>query len=1096
MAEDEANDTAPAAVAHPRALRRRSFWLRGLVFPLLLILGLAFLAFWFQRKDIADNLIASQLASKGVPATYEVERIGGARQVLRNIVVGDPEQPDLTIERAEVTIRYRFGLPGIARVRLVKPRLYATYHGGKLSFGKLDPLIFTGSKEPFEFPNFALDMVDARALLETDYGPVGIKAQGSGHLRGGFRGRLAANAPDLALASCDAAGATLFGTIGIDAERPTFKGPLRLASLDCGDGSLKVGKTDISADFRLDRDLAGIEGKFTGAAERVGAAGAVAQSLQFDGLATFRDGELTAKYGAEATGIDHPQVQLAQLGIDGSVRSGKDFALIRAENEFDGDGLQPGRDLDAALASAARGAAEGTFAAPLIARLRAALGREARASSLSGQAAMRMQDGTLSVVIPTATVRGASGQTLLGISRFQYGGGEGLPRMSGNFAMGGRDLPRIEGRIERRGTTDFTARLAMAEYTAGDASLAVPSLTLASNGGRLGFAGRAVLSGELPGGRAKGLQLPLSGNWSAARGLALWNDCTDLRFDSLRLANLTLDRRGLTLCPARGQPIVRYGDAGLRIAAGAASVDLTGRLGDTPIAIRSGPVGIAYPGAISAQRMLVTLGPRDTATTFAVSNLTADIGRTISGRFEGADVRLYAVPLDLRDASGGWNYGNGVLAVSDGDFRLVDRQATPRFDPLAAQDADLRLENNLITANAVLREPRTGRTVTDVTIRHDLARGNGHADLAVPGILFDEKLQPAAGDCASRTGADPLPTGRGTPGLSCLMQGVVALVNGTVTGRGVIDWNDAGVTSSGSFSSDSLDFAAAFGPVKGASGTVVFTDLLGMTTAPDQRIKVAAINPGIEVYDGEIGIELREGKVLAMTGGTWPFMGGTLTLKPVTLNLGASERRSYILEISGLEAPQFVERMGLNNISATGVFDGSLPLIFDAEGNGRIVGGKLVSRGGGNVSYVGALTYEDMGAMANFAFDALKSLDYRQMTLTVDGPLTGEIITQVNIEGVRQGEGAKKNILTRRLANLPIRFVINVRAAFYQLITNLKSLYDPAAVRDPRELGLIDAQGNALRRTTDGPPSGPPVTPKDLKPEDATIQRRESEDMP
>ena len=47
-----------------------------------------------------------------------------------------------------------------------------------------------------------------------------------------------------------------------------------------------------------------------------------------------------------------------------------------------------------------------------------------------------------------------------------------------------------------------------------------------------------------------------------------------------------------------------------------------------------------------------------------------------------------------------------------------------------------------------------------------------------------------------------------------------------------------------------LDFAAAFGPVKGASGTVVFTDLLGLTTAPGQVLAVQSVNPGIEANDG------------------------------------------------------------------------------------------------------------------------------------------------------------------------------------------------------------------------------------------------------
>ena len=1071
MAQDDAIDAPEAVAARPR-----SFWRRWIVFPFLLILALVILALWVQREDIANDVIGSTLESYGIPATYEIERIGGRRQVLTNIVVGDPARPDLTVERAEVVIRYRFGYPGIASVRLVRPRLYGTLYSGKLSFGTLDPLLFPeGPEEPFEFPDMRLALVDGRALLESDYGPVGFKAEGSGHLRGGFEGRLAATAPELAFGECEASGTTLYGTIGIDAERPTFSGPLRLRELDCGDGALALAETNLTAGFRFDRDLKGIEASLDGDTRGAAVAGTLAERLALDGEATFRRGELTASYEIEGTELAHPQARLGAFALDGTARAGDGFDWVRVESEFEGRGFRPGPALDETLAEAADGM-DDTLLGAVLRKVRGALLRESAGSSFDGRVDARKTGTVLAIAVPQASLTGGSGQRLLTLSRFQYGSaGGGLPRLSGNFATGGRDLPRIEGRIEQRGAEGFTARLAMAEYAAERARLAIPGLVLVSSGDGLGFSGSVVASGELPGGETRNLRLPLSGNWSRTAGLSLWRECTDLRFDSLRFANLTLERRALRLCPTAGGAIVRYDERGLRVAAGAPSLDLAGRLGETPIAIRSGPIGIAWPGAISARQMIVSLGPRDTATTFAVEDLTANFGKTIGGRFAGTDVRMFAVPLDLVGASGNWDYSAGVLRIADGEFRLVDRQADPRFEPLVARGGTLSLEDNLILAEATLREPTTDRVVTDIDIRHDLTTGRGHADLAVPGLLFDRQLQPET--------------------LSRLMLGVIANAEGTITGTGRIDWNEAGITSSGEFSSESLDFAAAFGPVKGASGTIVFTDLLGLTTAPNQRIRVASINPGIEIFDGEIGIELREGRILALTGGTWPFMGGTLTIRPVTLNLGVSEERAYILDIEGMEAARVVEHLELSNISATGTFDGTVPVIFDSAGNGRLVGGTLVSRGGGNVSYVGALTYEDMGAIANFAFEALKSLDYERMTVTVNGPLTGEIITQVRFDGVSQGAGAKQNFITKRLANLPIRFVINIRASFYQLITNLKSLYDPASVRDPRELGLIDSRGNVIRRETQGPPPEP-VGPDDIIPDDPAIQRRESEEVP
>src|SRR5690606_13464775 len=111
---------------------------------------------------------------------------------------------------------------------------------------------------------------------------------------------------------------------------------------------------------------------------------------------------------------------------------------------------------------------------------------------------------------------------------------------------------------------------------------------------------------------------------------------------------------------------------GLRIAAGAPALDVAGTLGETPIAIRSGAIGFAYPGAVSARQIRVTLGPPDTASTFAIEDLSARIGEGLAGRFAGTDVKLDAVALDVTGASGEWRYADGRLALSDGSFRLVD----------------------------------------------------------------------------------------------------------------------------------------------------------------------------------------------------------------------------------------------------------------------------------------------------------------------------------------------------------------------------------------------------------------------------------------
>jgi Dicarboxylate transport len=522
----------------------------------------------------------------------------------------------------------------------------------------------------------------------------------------------------------------------------------------------------------------------------------------------------------------------------------------------------------------------------------------------------------------------------------------------------------------------------------------------------------------------------------------VWRRCTPVSFDSLAYANLTLQRRSVTLCPPRGQAILTANARGTTFAAGVSRLDLAGRLGSTPIRLSGGPLGFAWPGSLNARAIEVALGPGANPSHFRISSLAAKIGKEVAGRFSGTEVRLAAVPLDIVAADGAWRYAGGKLSIADAAFRLEDRETDDRFQPLTSKDGALQLANNVITATASLAEPASSRTVATTSIRHDLASGRGDADLAVDDLQFDKALQP---DMITR-----------------LALGVVANVSGKLRGTGRIDWNEQTVTSTGRFTTDAMDFAAAFGPVKGMSGTVEFTDLLGMVTAPDQRLKLASINPGIEAMGGEVVFELHPDSVLLIKGANWPFLGGTLTLDPSRMQFGASEVRRYTLRIEGLDAAKFVAQMDLGNISASGIFDGAMPLVFDENG-GRIDAGKLVSRPpGGNLSYVGALTYKDLSAMANFAFDALKSLNYKLMQVEMDGALEGEIITRLTFDGVSQGAGAKRNFLTKRIAKLPIRFNINVRAQFFQLVRSFRSLYDPAYVTDPRELGLVGADGKPL----------------------------------
>ena len=206
------------------------------------------------------------------------------------------------------------------------------------------------------------------------------------------------------------------------------------------------------------------------------------------------------------------------------------------------------------------------------------------------------------------------------------------------------------------------------------------------------------------------------------------------------------------------------------------------------------------------------------------------------------------------------------------------------------------IADGMIRTTGTLRHPASGTQVSDVTIAHNLDTGNGNAVLDVPGITFGPGLQPEE--------------------LTRLTEGVIALVRGTLSGQGRIAWTGAGeVSSTGDFTTQDMDLAAPFGPITGMSGTIHFTDLLGMETAPGQVMTLESVNPGILVENGVIRYQLLPDQLVKIERGEWPFMGGRLILQETILNFGRPSPKRLTFEVVGLDAKTFVDSMGFKELS-------------------------------------------------------------------------------------------------------------------------------------------------------------------------------------
>lgn len=144
----------------------------------LVAIGLVLLAAlaWLNRRTLGREALTGWLKSKGVASDIAVETLDPDRFVAR-LRIGDPNRPDFVAERAEVLFRPSLTGIEITSITLNKPLLRASYHGGQLSFGVLDPLVREFLSRPPPSARLPRLQVDGGVLaLATEYGAVRVVA--------------------------------------------------------------------------------------------------------------------------------------------------------------------------------------------------------------------------------------------------------------------------------------------------------------------------------------------------------------------------------------------------------------------------------------------------------------------------------------------------------------------------------------------------------------------------------------------------------------------------------------------------------------------------------------------------------------------------------------------------------------------------------------------------------------------------------------------------------------------------------------------------------------------------------------------------------
>ncbi|HMS19322.1 MAG TPA: hypothetical protein PKC46_02075, partial [Sphingorhabdus sp.] len=635
-------------------------WSKRHLFGAVLIFLLCLVAYaWWKRTEIADGYVRDYLETNGVRAAYEIEELGFRTQRIRNVVVGDPANPDLIAKSVELELAIGFGAPKLREVRAAGVRLKGRFADGKLHLGELDKLRDMESKEPITLPDINVQLSDAILSLATPWGGVGIAAQGKGNLRNRFDGKIVARSGQLAGGGCSASGLRYDGTVRIRNVRPEFIGPIAASSAECNAQKLALQAPALEGKIQFTEAFDRWIGDFA-----FGAKSAQADRRRADGVAgklALNGNQQRTEYNLELSKAALRAPEFAMRNLAGEAEGSFGFSDAGLSFTARGDARLAGASLPQSMLPSMDQLVRGTASTPIgpvVARLDPALRR-----------AIRSFDGTMAFDIATAPagsklvlnglfVRSDSGVILRQQAPFALVEGRLAEPVS--LTMTGGDLPAGKLLLRQRGS-GWSGTLNLQPYSAPGGTISIPILAFEGGGRRpWRFDGQATVTGPLLGGVVTGLSLPIDGLVSGS-AFSMNAACTNVRYSGLATGALRLPAGNLRACPQSGSMLSVAGGE-TRFALVIPALAVAGTLGNSPLKASGSSVTFDLDSGFGANNVAVDLGPSDSVSRFTVARLDGMLeGPGVRGTISGGAGQIGNVPLLINEASGQWRWQGDFL---------------------------------------------------------------------------------------------------------------------------------------------------------------------------------------------------------------------------------------------------------------------------------------------------------------------------------------------------------------------------------------------------------------------------------------------------
>ncbi len=316
----------------------------------------------------------------------------------------------------------------------------------------------------------------------------------------------------------------------------------------------------------------------------------------------------------------------------------------------------------------------------------------------------------------------------------------------------------------------------------------------------------------------------------------------------------------------------------------------------------------------------------------------------------------------------------------------IDVSGTPDAVKLAYEGGTIMLDGtNLpplpVSGKAVFADKRlSGEAQTalpgaprfPIYLDYDYANGQGSAALDIPKFVF------------SPGGVQPQSL---VPGL----KGKIAAVEGVASVKAQIGFKPGQpITSKGTVSISSMDIGTLVGPLTGVAADLEFDSLYPLRSSGMQSVTMDGFDPGIPLGEGSVSFTVvKDG--FDLIDARWPMGSGEIAVRP-TFWSTAGAINEVTVDVRDISLGDLIARFGNKDLSATGKINGTLPVIIDGV-NLKVSGGTLAIKEGGVIS-VKTKQLDRAGELnetAKIAVDALKNFNYEELSLSLDGPLDGDM---------------------------------------------------------------------------------------------------------